>query len=253
MKEIFIKNKSYLFIFILLIIYLIFVLFFLKKSSNEIVLIDGVDAIFIYKNNKWSYNDQFQNQNWKKYDVYSCDEYLGNYYLQYSNKWYAYDNDRKPVSYDCDIFAVSNDDNLSLITSQLKKADNSLDSIINGYLQSKKLTNYGDIYIKEYYNFDDTNEYLIYITNYGIDYIENLNLFSAVFVFKDGKYYDIKYNVSSSLSELEIYSVDQIFDMNKDNSYEIIIDSYHYSQPESSCYEIYQIGKKVSKLLNCNL
>lgn len=243
MKEFVFKYK---FLFIIFFV-VIFLLIIFNKKSSDLSVISG-NSIFINKDGNWDCS--FPSNKMKGYYVYSGDEFVGKYNLKYDKYW-TYGND---FSFDSEFFALSDNKKIKLITSQMLFDDGNLDLILYSYLSSKGLYDYGNVYQKKYYDYDldgdGALEKIIQATNYDTDSMVN-SLFSTVFIYDNGAFYDVKYYSVFDLSLLPICSVANIFSVNSLNN--IIVDCSYFSNHDSFENSLYNYSNnEVSELSMCS-
>lgn len=254
MKDNFYGKKNYL--LVVVVLFLIYFVFLIISSlvRKEFIIVNDVNGIFVYKNNSWSYIKNYRNFMSKKYDIFSGDEYLGKYYLDYSKGLYIHDKDSNIIKSDYEVLAVSNKSDISIISSGLEYVELTSPLYVNDYIDSKKIvTNSTNYYYSSFdYDLDKDGqmETVVSISNY-VDLNSNY-FFSAVYVVDDGKFYDIKFNSSSTISDLEIMILNKVVDVFNDGKIEFIIDKFFYSQPMLHCEDLYQFDQKTSKrYTNC--
>lgn len=254
MREKFYGKKNYLLLFgILCLVYFVF-LIITSLVRKDFIIVNDVNGIFVYRNNSWNYIKNYHNFMSKKYDIYSNNNYLGNFYLDYSQGLFMYDKEKNRINSDYEIFAVSDKSKIKIISLELENKDTISSSYVIDYVNYKGLITNSSNYLYSSFDYDlDKDgeiETIVSVSNY-ID-LNSTNFFSAVYVIDDGKFYDIKFNSSPNISELEIMNLNKIFDVFNDGKVEFIIDKFFYSKPMLHCEDLYQFDHKTSKrYTNC--
>lgn len=252
MKDFIEKNKFH--VLGLVCVVIVFLLLVLIFGKGRTIIINGVDGVFVKSHGSWQFDRNISNYSGKKYDIYSDGKSIGNYYLNYSAGLNVYDSHNNIISYDYDLFAVSNRSDVDLIAFSMNR-DDYIDDYVYHYINLKNIVDYGNSYLVLSYDYDFDGdgviEKLISVSNH-ID-LSALSFFSAVFIVDDGHYYDVEYNLTSDISQLEIFTLNKIIDIKRDGKVEFIVDEFFYSQPVMHCQDIYQYsGKSSKKISKCS-
>lgn len=244
------SNKAYIILLSVLIIYLIITFFTLKntnKKEENISYFVTNNSKYIFENNKFSKPENNNKLNWKEYSIYIDNNYIGNYQLQYNDKWYIYDKERNPIKYEGNVIGFSN---LNINVYNFNKQDITDTEInkINLYLRNENINivDYNTYDAKIEFDIDNDNKLeKIYIVTSRINGNDN-NIFSMILMEKDNKITTISSKIISSQSNesIKIYDVYGIIDIDEDKTMEIIISETQYSQPDKSNEQIYKLKNK---------
>lgn len=248
MSEKFYDKKNYILLFVILFfIYFVFLIInsFIRK---DFVIVNDVNGIFVYRNNSWNYIKNYHKFISKKYDIFSGDEYIGKYYLGFSKGLYLYDKEKNNINSDYEVFAVTNKNKVNIISFGFDYEDVP-SSFVDDYINFKGIITNSSNYVYSSFDYDldkdGVLEKIVSVSNYTD--LNSSNFFSAVYVIDDGTFYDIKFNTSDSISNLEIMVVNKVLDVFNDGKIEFIIDKFFYSQPMMHCEDLYQFDHKTSK------
>lgn len=118
------KGKfKYIVIIVILIIYGIVMYFAFgvdeareRKAATTILV--GDSAIWNYSSRDWmrvNTPSLLSSLNWQKFKVYIDNQYFGNYLVWRDDKWYLFDDDKKAVSYQGNLFAYQADFNMEIL------------------------------------------------------------------------------------------------------------------------------------------
>lgn len=231
------SNKIYIILIAIILIFfvvmfLVFGLDELRKEEYDSTIIVGNDTVWTYKNKSWSNNTSYNSINWKKYDVYLNNEKNGNYYLWYSDKWYAFDDKKEAVLLDGDLLAIKSNYDISVYDFQ--------DSDIDDYSYAYKMLEKNKISTNSLYtvnkkielDFDnDGNEETFYIISnaFPMDFNPS-KIFSIVFMVKNDKIYPIYTNISENkgFNGCRPY-FSGFIDVDNNSDYEFVLSCSQYS------------------------
>ena len=258
-KEIIKNSKAYIAIIIVLLIYLIFTFIFFRKDKTE----DTLKPYLVTDNSKYIYTEkntlekieETNDYNWKDYNIYVDNEYIGNYKLQYNNKWYIYNNERDSIKYEGKIIAASNM-NIKVYDYEKKSITQEEQYKINNYLERNNidLVEYDLADSKVEIDLDNDNEIeKIYRINSKINNNPE-NIFSIILLEKNNKIETIASKIvpKNTNEKIELFDIYGFLDIDNDEKKEILINRMIYSQPESSCEIVYKIkNKKYEKITEC--
>jgi len=235
MKDFIIKYK-----FLLLIVFIVLVFIFIFTRKHVFYVINDT-SIFVY-DKKWSCITELNEKKFSNIDVFSDNDFVGNFNIKYDDYW----NFNKEI--DGSFFGGSKGF-VSLISSDMSYDDGTIDSYISSYLSSREIVDYGDVFLKRFFEYDfDSDgelELLIEATNYNsLSYTSVL--FSSVFLYDNGEFYDISFNVTDDISDLLICNVKNIFNINNDSSVEYIVSCGNFSQPDSYKDSLYSYNELLS-------
>ncbi|MEE0014973.1 MAG: hypothetical protein UE699_04750 [Bacilli bacterium] len=233
-------KKRYIVILIIIAVY--FTVFFLlygrdemKNSKLKTTLIIGDNTIWQLDEKKW-YNianaKEKEELNWKEFTVFVDNEKLGKYNLVFDNKWYLFDNKRKPVSYSGSLIAYSANYEMKIKNFNQEK--------ISDYTKVNKVLSENNISTGQ--ELTSNTQISVDIDNDGVDekiyVVGNVfpretdpdYIFSVVFMEKN----DIIYPIYKSVDKNRSFNgckpyINSIIDVNDDNKYEIVLSCSKYS------------------------
>ena len=113
----------------------------LKAGKNKAIIIIGDSSVWQYENSNWTnltFKSSLQQLSWKKYNIYSNRNKLGNYYLWYNDEWYVFDKNRNPIQIDNSFIAVSS--NYGLKLENFEKEDINDFTYVNKVLEDNSLS-----------------------------------------------------------------------------------------------------------------
>lgn len=236
-KSTYIILISIIFIFGI-IMFLVFGVENIKQGAYDSTIIVGDNTVWTYSNKKWvnvSSRASIDKLNWKTYKVYSNNEYLGDYLLWHDDRWYAFDKNKNGVNITGNILAYSANYNIDILNAESSDAtvDNYVSQVLddNNISLSSKFTSLTKTSVD--FDGDGVWEYFYVVSNaFPIDFYPE-NIFSIVFVVKDGKvsylYNDISKN--NSFNGCKPY-INTFLDTNNDGTYEMILSCGKYSVDE---------------------
>ena len=157
---------------------------------------------------------------------------VGNYYLWYSDKWYAFDDQKNAVKIDGEMFAYSANFDLKVNNFTTEEVDNYefvnyvLES--NGISTSSKFTSIYKIELDIDNDFNDETFYLI-SNAFPLDF-EPEKSFSIAFMVKDNNIYYIYKDVTANkgFNGCKPY-YNTFLDVDNDNVSELILSCSNYS------------------------
>lgn len=230
------KNKKYVIIIALLIVYLIIfriVSLSLNKENSKYasIVIDGIN-IWEYKNSTWNvvWEDEFVND--EIYDLYSSTEFYGDYSVRVNNgKLYAFDSKYNSLKYNGSVMGINANYDIEVVPVGYYSVRDEDRNILSGYINN----NYN--YDIKKFNADmdnDKEEEVIYV----VEYFDNSDsLFSEIY------YYDgnVKEIIKNDGSRYNVYDVSYVVDINNDKKYELIISSNYLGNVS---YKVYKLKEK---------
>lgn len=235
-------KKKYILLLSIFGIYLIsVVLIVLVNNHYSMYLIFPNAAVIQYKNGSWNtITDTVNLFGSNKFTVYSDDQLLGNYEMQfYNKKWYLFDDENNPVSYEGEIFAYKTKRNVDI--ESLEQLDYNIEEIekIQEKLKDEKIS----IVISNDDEIKKTklsNEQILYtISNMFLEN-ESESKYSLLVSFFNNKIKILDYDIKKSEDSLTNGGVYDIF---KSIDNYIIIRKSFYSNPDGDCYKIYKKNK----------
>ena len=235
-----VKKKVYIILIAILVVFLVvmFAVFGTKNIKEEKVsevLIVGDETVWKLSEKKWhniTYKSSLQDLSWKKYKVFENSQEVGNYYLWYSDKWYAFDDQKNAVKIDGEMFAYSANFDLKVNNFTTEEVDNYefvnyvLES--NGISTSSKFTSIYKIELDIDNDFNDETFYLI--SNAFPPDFEPEKSFSISFIVKNENIYYIYKDVTANkvFNGCKPY-YNTFLDVDDDNVTELILSCSKYS------------------------
>lgn len=235
-----VKKKVYIILIAILVVFLVvmFAVFGtnnIKEEKVSEVLIVGDETVWKLSEKKWhniTYKSSLQDLSWKKYKVFENSQEVGNYYLWYSDKWYAFDDQKNAVKIDGEMFAYSANFDLKVNNFTTEEVDNYefvnyvLES--NGISTSSKFTSIYKIELDIDNDFNDETFYLI-SNAFPLDF-EPEKSFSIAFMVKNDNIYYIYKDVTANkgFNGCKPY-YNTFLDVDDDNVTELILSCSKYS------------------------
>lgn len=184
------ENKKIIIIAIILIIIYVIVYFFVFQDQKEVsekeetglVIVLMPDKVIRNSNNTW-YNGTMKDLSTNKFKIYDNNEYKGEYYLTYNNKWYFYDENRNFYDVSNDFIgiggALSPDEIYSINEVDITNEDKQL---IKEYLESRDIdVNIDTITLnKETVNISNTTNTYYIVTNAFLNEVDSNYAFSYI-------------------------------------------------------------------------
>ena len=235
-----VKKKVYIILIAILVVFLVvmFAVFGTKNIKEEKVsevLIVGDETVWKLSEKKWhniTYKSSLQDLSWKKYKVFENSQEVGNYYLWYSDKWYAFDDQKNAVKIDGEMFAYSANFDLKVNNFTTEEVDNYefvnyvLES--NGISTSSKFTSIYKIELDIDNDFNDETFYLI-SNAFPLDFEPEKSFSIAFMVQNDNIYYIYKdVTANKGFNGCKPY-YNTFLDVDDDNVTELILSCSKYS------------------------
>ena len=231
------KDKKTVFLVIIFIILLgisIYVLNNKKKSNEDIILVIDNSSFWKYSDNIWSNvkgKSNLTSYNWKKFKIFSNKEYVGEDYLVYDDKWYAFNDNKEAVKLDGDLFAYSSNKEIDYYNYPVSDITDtsSVDSVLEdlGLVNDNNFSKYFKI------DFDIDNDSIdeeFYVISNA--FLENVSgkVFSIVYMVKDNTiYYIFKKIVSEGpFNGCKPY-INSFLDVDGKGNRELIVSCANYS------------------------
>lgn len=232
---------------VVLSLFIFFLVGQLSNDKSDFYLIFDTSNMFIKDDNGWMVSDDTDNIPNEKFAIYENGKYLGSYYLQYNNRFFVYDSNKKVIKIEGELLAYNGGKRLKVIYPEFDVAANDdyeyLDSVRSflGIDDNEKvsLTKY------EYDINNDKKDETIYIANV---YIDNYEYYTLMFLNDD----DVTVLKRSNSSD-DIYTLNYLIDYDNDKRYELVVLTDVFSNPSLSCYTLfgYDDSKKMIKLVGC--
>lgn len=245
------KRKVYIIVIVVMILlsslfFLVFGLDMIEKKNEDSTLIVG-DTSFRNKGGKWtnsSLDTEKKESNWKLFQTYVDNEYFGEYYLYFSDKWYLFSKDKKAVNYDGELLAFNNK-KYKVFDYDLKEIEDYSD--VNIILEENGISfipNYtSNYYIDLDIDYDGKDERLYLISNlFPLDPVDDKIFFSIVFLKKGDKIIKLYEKKEEDAFSGCSASISGILDLDWDNKYEIVLKCSYYST-NGTDFSLYNFSK----------
>ena len=254
------SNKKY--IILILIILVFFVVMFLlfgldniKKENYSTAIVVGEDSVFILEKQQWiDITGNYNILNWEKFNVYVNNEKVGNYYLWYDDKWYAFDKKKKPVNLEGSILGISSNYNINVAEFTEENVDDSI--YIDKVLEDNDFSKDQSFTTKYKIDFDFDNdgvreEFFLISNVFNLEETPE-KVFSIVFMVKDNEIYPIYRDIKNneSFDGCKPY-MNTFLDVDEDNTYEFILSCGKYSV-EKTINMLYKFKDNKFKILVSN-
>lgn len=245
------NNRIYIFLIIAFIVFffLVFLLYgkdSIRKEKEEVLMLVGDNTIWSYSQNHWYDNsDEIEKYNWKKFKVYLDGKYSDEYYVWYDEKWYIFDKDKEPKSYQEKFLAMQS--NYDIKVKQFNSEPNNNQDIVSKYLKDKGLSSASQLTTNTKTTLDidnDNKDETIYIISnaFPLDFNPE-KIFSFVFIEKDGKIIDIFSSIENNTYDNGVKPyIESILDIDEDGKYEMIIAYAGYSITPTT-HTMYKLDK----------
>lgn len=252
--------KTYIFIALILIAYVIGIFFFKKsekeKDHNVIYVLAGINTRLLYQDQEWhTMASQTEEYKWKEFKLYSSGIYEGTYKIQNQLGVDSYyDKDYVPIGkMDVGHVAISSPGKFDYIgTSDL--TINKEDANLMQVMSENNITNFDSIInskiIMTDLNLDGEDDKLYYISNLFTG--SGNQYFSIVFAVIDGKIHYLKKQMKQGIEQndaVEQYIpipdayLNGILKISDDRYPKIFIENSYYGRAET-CFEIYEYRKQ---------
>ena len=238
-----VKKKVYIILIVILVVFLVvmFVLFGTKNIKEEKaseILIVGDETVWKLSEKKWhniTYKSSLQDLSWKKYRVFENSQEVGNYYLWYSDKWYAFDDKKNAVKIDGEMFAYSANFDLKVNSFTTEEVDDY--EFINYVLESNEISTsskFTSIYKIDLDIDNDFNDETFYLISnaFPLDF-EPEKSFSIAFMVKNDNIYYIYKDVTANkgFNGCKPY-YNTFLDVDDDSVTELILSCSKYSDAD---------------------
>lgn len=242
------NKKVYITLIVIIIIYLGIVLGLYKlgifDNKNSYIIFNDKTILSIEKN-KYTYMNDNDIINKKKFAVYDYNEYLGEYNVKIDDNTYkVYDDNYNLVKFKTSFIAIYSPKNKVKMNTNKKESLSQEDfDILKKVLSENNIENYTYLLTAEKRQVKiDENKY-IYVYNVSNSSIINNDnkYFSIIFTVDNNQYNVLKINVvdKEEYNNSKIYSIEAIIDMNNDEKDEIVINTFISSQNGTTEKEIY--------------
>ncbi len=253
------QNKK-IYIVLIVIILVFFLVMFLAFGVKNIFDQDRKATIIVGENTIWTQEGlnwkkhsigEMSSLNWQKFEIYNDNQKIGDYYLWHDDKWYAFDDEKNPITLRGNLLAI--DANYDLKVSPFTEED-TLDTIYsanvlkrNGISLNSKLT------VNRKVSFDIDQDGIVedfYLASNAFIVEEEPNVyFSFVFMVKNEEIYMIYEEMGSQYYSACKPFINSFIDINSDNKYELLLSCGKYSMEEQKNI-LYQFDKQFKVLIS---
>ena len=244
------KNRK-IYIFLILIFVVFFcVMFYLfgidemKSQKQSLTVLLGHNTVWQYKGKQWlnlSKNLSHYDLNWKKYHVYSNQEYVGDYLLWHDDKWYAFDDNKEAILLEGDLLAYMGNYKLSFYPFSEEEIEDysSVYDVLKKYNVSLSSELTAAYHVSFDFDQDGSLEDFYIISNaFAQDEVDTT--FSFVYMIKDNQLSMIYEYLDggNSFNVCKPYFT-SFLDVNEDSIYEIILScgGFSISEPIHMLYQ----------------
>ena len=256
-------KKSYLIIFVVLIIGVVSIFLFKDKINkdntnkppkeevkNEEYYVYGIDKVIYNDGTNWSFIKP-ETVNWKSFKVYDNNGYAGTYYLQFNKRWYLFDEDRMSYKYTAPLFAYSGSAELNVNDNYEDFTESDIVEL-ESLLKEKNVGDYGELTYKKKISL--SSDSTIYVaTNiytsikdyvFTIAYIKDKNGIKVLEEFFG--------NIDEELS-MPSYYFEKTFRTSDNSNYKIMLLKTYFGNSANDCNIMYEINSNGSKkILDCD-
>lgn len=249
------KKKITIVVSILLVYFLIMMIFFgldsLKKKIYHLDILIAPNTYLRYEKGIWrDIKENEQELLGKFYKIYGEHQFLYEGTLQYNEeKWYAFDNNRKPLSLPDRFFAYKGNMNIEVLNYNVTNMSSNEIEEAEGILKDNKIT-FKPEYTKtlkiEYdFNNDGSNE-LIYIISNTLGMEEQNIYFSIAYIKNRGNIEVLVEDISENMYDVPSLELKEVIDINNDKKQELIFEKIYFDQI-GTCHEIFEYEKDAYK------
>ncbi len=253
------KGKlKYIIIIVVLVIYgvgmyLVFGISETKERKASTTILVGDFAVWNYSSRDWmnvSSQNLLSELNWQKFNIYVDNQYFGKYLIWQDDKLYLFDDDRKPVNYDGNLFAYKAGFDMNVLpftVSDVTDYSYVKEVLLNHNLSPDSQFTLAQVASLDF-DQDGVNEDFYTVSNAFADDFFPDKYFSFAFMVKDNRIYmlyeDVDTNDGVNGCKPSLYT---IADFDNDNQYELILVCYKYSNqtPLAMLYEFGDQGFKI--------
>ena len=231
-----------------------------KKEVNATVFWDNYINIR-YENGNWYRISQsgMKSYDWKKYDLYLNDEFLGNYYLMNNKKLYIFDDDKKPIQWKVGTVAFGGNVKSKVSKISTSKISDVDYTYINEVCKSLKVKNVDFSKIINQYKYlvdidgDKELDTIYSISNAQMEgAYPSKQTFTIVFLRKNNKNIIIYKSIENKSNYFSGFAADMIvFTMENDKKPKILMNFSTYSSAiiEGALYEFNEKEERFDKLI----
>lgn len=254
-------NKKYYIILGVLGVYFIilliaFIIPSIKENNKDIYLLIDNYAKWKYVDSEWIDIKDDEEYNWKKFDIYENNLYIGKYYAFNVDRLRFYDKNDNPIKLDYPNFiAIKSNNKYKVANYEEKEIDNENMKYVNEVLKDNNIstTNFTNRTMFSYDLDNDKEEEKIFtITNVFTD--EEINkIFNFIFMVKGDRITVVSKTIddyTNMYDNCKLY-VNKVIDVDNDSKYELITGCGYYSETKN-CIEMYKLKRgKYTKIKSC--
>ena len=234
------KKNTYIKLILIIVIFftfmfIVFGLPHMRQKNYSSTIIVSNEAIWNYREGKWeniNSNASIQNLNWKKYKVFVNNSELGDYYLWKDDNWYVFDDKKVAVNIDGDLLAYQSNFDLKVYNFSGEEITDRtyVDEMLSEHQLSTNSRFTSSAKVSFDFDHDGIREDFYLISNvFPDDFIPD-NIFSLVFMVKNGEIYPIYTDISlnKGFNGCKPY-FRSFLDVDNDNISEFILSCSRYS------------------------
>ena len=234
------EKNTYITLIVIIAIFFVFMFFVfglpnMKQKDYSATIIVSDEAIWDYQGKKWKNINSsafIQKLNWKKYKIFVNNLEVGNYYLWKDDKWYAFDDKKTAVNIDGDLLAYKSNFDLKVYSFNEEEITDRtyVDEVLSEHQLSTNSQFTSSSKISFDFDYDGVSEEFYLVSNvFPDDFIPD-NIFSLVFMVKNGEIYPIYTDISlnKGFNGCKPY-FRSFLDVNNDNTSEFILSCGRYS------------------------
>lgn len=237
-----------------LIMFLTFGVDNLIKEKYDTTIILGDDVVWTLKKRNWYYTTEYEDLNWKKYNVYFDNEKVGNnYYLWHNDKWYVFDNKKNAVKVDGDLLAVNSNYDVKVHDFNISDIEDYSDV---SYVLKENNINENQFTVDYRIVFDIDNDgedevFYVISNTFPMDFDPD-TIFSFVFMVKGDSIYPIysETDNNTGFNGCRPY-FNAFIDIDNDSKYEFILSCAEYSTNKVA-HGLYKFKNNDFKILISN-
>lgn len=251
-----IKNK-YTWIFLIFIFFCIAVFAIIsKKAMQGYLVLANVNNLLCSSNDLCEQvgNDEILNSN-QNYQVYVNNEQMGEYKLDYINKWNFFDKEGKWQNFEDDFIASSSSVQLVSKAIELRQMNEEELKVVNNFLQKNQITKYSELAQNDVleYDFDkDGKTEKIIIASNVTDESEDEKLFTIIVSIVKNKKNLLFLDINNQYENYSApaYNIKNILNMfNQKKDLLLIYKGYFSEVGESSSIILTLDGKKFRNIV----
>ncbi len=234
------------------LLYFVIVFFFFgdRNLSEGYIVVSNLGG-FYCKQKTCLYREPGEiDSNEKVFQVYQQNELVGNYELEYLNRWNFFQNGNWTSFYG-DFVAYDTSLNISFLSYRYELISSNIQSNLSKILQEKGITSYD--FSSQYMIVADVDQngqddQIISLSNQTEDEM-NGPYFSFLFVILNGKMIEIYNETTLEKYELPFYTISGIFHLDNEKQTRILVTKYYYDQILDPSLILYQQnGKTIQEI-----